>query len=364
MDVSSRTGPAPLDLSWQPPQGLIGLSLVNTVLSILTLGIYSFWAKTEVRKRLWSAIRLNGEPLSYTGTGKQLFLGFLFAFAVVFLPLLILFTALAIMAGPESMALAIAQLVSYVAILFLWGFASWRAYRYRIANTTWRGIRGSLHGNERSYALTFFFTGLLIPLTLGWIIPWRSTKLQGLVVNSARFGNGSFQFNANAGPLYKPFAIFWFLVLGLVLAASFLLFGVLAPIMVGEIDPMQEAEHQRMFLATYLGVILIGVPIYLVLSAWYRARRDNYFASQTRFDGATLRGTQRGRGLMWASIKSFFIALLTLGILAPVAQAILWRYWIETLHVDGTVDLDQVAQGAEDRLSRGEGLAQAFDFDV
>ena len=94
--------------------------------------------------------------------------------------------------------------------------------------------------------------------------------MQGLVVNSARFGNGSFQFNADAGPLYKPFAIFWFLVLGLVLAASLLLFVVLAPNMVGEIDPMQEAEHQRMFLATYFGVILIGVPIYLVLSAWYR----------------------------------------------------------------------------------------------
>ena len=64
---------------------------------------------------------------------------------------------------------------------------------------------------------------------------------------------------------------------------------------------------------------------------------------------------------MWASIKAFFVTVLTLGILSPIAQAILWRYWIENLHVDGMV---QVAQGAEDRLSRGEGLAQAFDFDV
>ena len=56
---------------------MIGLGFINGILKVLTLGLYSFWAKTEVRRRIWSATRLNGEPLSYTGTGKELFLGFL-----------------------------------------------------------------------------------------------------------------------------------------------------------------------------------------------------------------------------------------------------------------------------------------------
>ena len=58
--------------------------MVNLLLRVLTLGIYHFWAKTEVRKRIWSAIRINDEPLTYTGRGMELFLGFLIVFLVVY----------------------------------------------------------------------------------------------------------------------------------------------------------------------------------------------------------------------------------------------------------------------------------------
>ena len=76
-----RVGAEPLALAWKQQSGLIGLSIVNFILRILTLGIYHFWGKTEVRRRIWSAVRLNGEPLEYTGTGKELFIGFLVATA-------------------------------------------------------------------------------------------------------------------------------------------------------------------------------------------------------------------------------------------------------------------------------------------
>ena len=73
-------------LGWSQPAGMVGLSVKNFLLRIVTLGIYGFWGKTEVRKRIWSGIRLNGEPLQYSGTGKELFLGFLVIFGVVVLP--------------------------------------------------------------------------------------------------------------------------------------------------------------------------------------------------------------------------------------------------------------------------------------
>ena len=59
-------------ISWvHPPEGFLGLSLLNGVLRILTLGIYHFWGKTEVRQRIWSAVRIDGEPLDYRGTGGR-----------------------------------------------------------------------------------------------------------------------------------------------------------------------------------------------------------------------------------------------------------------------------------------------------
>ena len=95
-------GAEPLALAWKQQAGLIGLSIVNFILRVLTLGIYHFWGKTEVRRRIWSAVRLNGEPLEYTGTGKELFIGFLVVLLCVFLPMLLVGGALVYVLGPHS----------------------------------------------------------------------------------------------------------------------------------------------------------------------------------------------------------------------------------------------------------------------
>ena len=74
-------------ISWvHPPGGFLGLSILNGLLRILTLGVYHFWGKTEVRQRIWSAVRIDGEPLDYRGTGGELFRGFLIVFFLILLP--------------------------------------------------------------------------------------------------------------------------------------------------------------------------------------------------------------------------------------------------------------------------------------
>src|SRR5882672_6794997 len=75
-------------ISWvHPPGGFAGLSFLNGLLRILTLGVYHFWGKTEVRQRIWSAVRIDGEPLEYRGTGGELFRGFLIVFFLILLPM-------------------------------------------------------------------------------------------------------------------------------------------------------------------------------------------------------------------------------------------------------------------------------------
>src|SRR5882672_2338743 len=75
-------------ISWVPPPGgFAGLSFLNGLLRILTLGVYHFWGKTEVRQRIWSAVRIDGEPLEYRGTGAELFRGFLIVFFLILLPM-------------------------------------------------------------------------------------------------------------------------------------------------------------------------------------------------------------------------------------------------------------------------------------
>ncbi|MEO1281716.1 MAG: DUF898 family protein [Pseudomonadota bacterium] len=410
-------------LSWRHPAGMWGLSVVNFVLRIITLGIYDFWGRTEVRQRLWSSIRFMQEPLVYTGTGKELFLGFLIIFGIILIPILLISAGVFFVFGPNSPVSAAYQLMLYLGIFLLVGMAIYRAQRYRLSRTTWRGIRGSLTGNSMSYAWTHFWTLLLIGPTLGWIVPWRSTKLQGLITSHTHFGDRAFQFNATAGPLYKSFAVLWFGVVAIFVVGSTVIGGAVATATAefGGLDvKTPEAELGKQFVGmTMLVVLIVGYLLYLVMSAWYRSRMINHFAQATTFEGARFKGHVRGLGLLWIDFTNLLIlaigpllflgavfgliagvgflgpgvptslpvatgsdaltqgqifgaifaplllivAFLTFTLFLPVTQARSMRYLIERLSLDGHIPVGDILQSTAEQTKTGEGLAQAFDVD-
>lgn len=406
-------------LSWRHPPGMVWLSLRNFLLKILTLGFYGFWGKTEVRRRIWTAMRLNGEPLRYTGTGQELLVGFLIVFGVVVLPVMLLSFGASLAFGPQSPVLVAFQILLSAGFFLLMGVGIHRAQRYRLGRTTWRGIRGGLDGSSWQYAWTHFWTGLLLIPTLGWASPWRTTKLQGLIVNEMRFGDRQFGFDAPSRPLVKRFAVIWIgglLILGAMLAAA----AMLLPGTFGDnrraVDPTQMQSQVLKFVVALYALMFLGFLAYSLLSAWYRAGVMNHFAAHTRFETLRFRGTATGMGLIWLALSNFFIvvvggaaaALLVFGmigaiaagvmtvldarwqdlatisptivsflplagtlilvaslsLLAPVAQARSARYFVEHLTLDGGLPLSEIAQGAADASKRGEGLAQVFDVDA
>jgi len=404
-------------VSWVHPRGLWSLSLANFALRILTLGIYHFWGRTEVRKRLWSGMRLNGEPLAYTGTGKELFLGFIMVFAVVLLPLLALSFIVVLAAGPQSIWAGIYQGAIYVGLLFLFGLATYRAQRYRLSRTQWRGIRGGMSNNAMAYAWTYYWTGLALPLTLGWLSPWRDTRLQGIITRDMRFGDRHFGFDATARDLYPRFAVLWIgtVLLAIVVFAS--MGGVFfelqrsGELLVSPDVPPSPATIARILAAVY-GSAFVGMIVYGILSAWYRSRKFNLFARHTCVDSARFAADVRARGLIWLTVSNGFILLMgallataalsivvagivvvsggtevlaqpenapivrtlsfiapialvfSFGLMVPVTQARTLRYLVTRTRLEGTLPLAGIAQRAADPSTRGEGLAQAFEIDA
>ena len=413
MDQGNAAGPdallpegEPLKLTWAGPAGLLGLAFTNAFLRLLTLGIYNFWAKTEVRKRIWSAVRLNGEPLTYTGTGKELCLGFLIIFAAVVFPIMLLSAGVVFYFGPESTAASIFNVLIYGFIFLLTGFAIYRAQRYRLSRTSWRGIRGGLTGSDRAYAWAYSWSALLIPFTWGWVIPWRTTMLQTLMMRDTRFGDRPFQFRARPGPLYPSFAVFW---IGTAVIAALAIGGFMG--MSGfarqPIDVTEGGTSQALkIVATLYGILAVAYLFYYILSAWYRAQQINHFSNHTHFEGAKLKSTVTGAGLVKVAVGNFLLTMLGWGIgaglfllitsttsnvlsgetesiaarlsifagvmvliafsglFSPFVQARNARYLVENLSIDGDVPLARISQGADQGIKRGEGLAQAFDVDA
>lgn len=443
-----------IDISFQNNgDSLLSLGFINGFLKIITLGIYSFWGKTEVRKRLWSFIRFNGEPLEYTGTGKELFLGFLVVFAAVLIPIMLAGVAVALIFPGDPIAIGIYQGVLYLALFLLIGNAIYRATRYRLTRTRWRGIRGNLVGSPQSYGWTYFWTlafpGLVVAgfASLGaflvgtqaasvlaiigmaawfWVFPWRANKLQKMMTSDMRFGDRPFLYTGTAGPLYKRYAGAWFGSLVIIVGSFVLLFGYIQSqglLPSGEPDSVPVTPSGTQLVMIYL-IAIVAFLLFAVVNAWYQAGKINHFARNTHYEGATFRAETTGKGLMWLVVSNWLINMLALSIalaiglglayaldlfpdltgvaIAPAstdpaldpalpatpsigipfmlaiavpvsvlstaaltfAQFRSTRYVMSRMKLDGQVPVTAIAQGADAGLTRGEGLAQAFDVDA
>lgn len=396
-----------LELTWRHPKGMVGLSLINFVLRIVTLGVYNFWGKTEVRARLWSGVRINGEPISYLGTGRELFLGFLVAMLYVGIPYVVLL-ATQITAGTSSPIAGAVSLIFFTVFYWMSSVAQYRARRYRLTRTSWRGIRGDMAGSASRYAWTCLWTLPLVVLSLGWAYPWRDTKLQRILIENTRFGDAPLLFTASSDRLYGPFAVMWvggfvgYFVVIMIIGGLAALSGLAT----APKSPVPKLPPTMLILIT-LGSFAVYFLILWLASLWYRVRAFNHFAANTHFHGASFQGIATARGALWLGVSNALIgvlpficlggigvglaaalgwqapqlvtsnqinptvlrttmifALLSFGLFGPLVQARTARYWMSTLQLRGLAQLDTLLQAPRNRERQGEGLAQAFDIDV
>ena len=141
----------------------------GALLELVTFGFYRFWLTTDIRRHLWSNTEIDGDALEYTGRGKELLLGFLIALAVL-VPIFLLYFLVGLAFERFK---AFASLPLY-AFFFMFGqFAVYRARRYRLTRTIWRGLRFWMTGSGWSYAGRSMLWALLLGPTIGFGYPWR-----------------------------------------------------------------------------------------------------------------------------------------------------------------------------------------------
>ena len=130
----------------------------GALLELVTLGFYRFWLATDMRRHLWSNTSVNGDAPEYTGTAKELLIGFLFALAILAPIYLIYF-----LVGLEAERLQAFASIPLGLFFYLFAqFAIYRARRYRLTRTVWRGVRFWMTGSGVSYAWRAGLWGLLV----------------------------------------------------------------------------------------------------------------------------------------------------------------------------------------------------------
>ena len=249
----------------------------GALLELITFGFYRFWLTTDIRRHLWSRTEIDGDALEYIGRGKELLFGFLVATAVLAPAFLVYFVI-----GLEFERYTAFASVPLYALLFAFGqFAVYRARRYRLTRTVWRGVRFWMTGSGWAYAWRSILWGLLLPPTLGFAYPWRMAALERYKLRHTRYGNLSGRFEATGWQLFKR--VWWVWLLGLLPwlllpAVPILVVLAVAP---GKSHSPPAAVGVAAGLALLLG--LVGVWFLPFLHAIRRAKEWAWWAGGIRF---------------------------------------------------------------------------------
>lgn len=375
---------------------LFRLVLGASVLTVLTLGFYRFWMKTRLRRYYWSAIRPGGLPLEYVGRASEKLLGFLIAvvflaFYVGIVNLILVFLSFSVLDGPGA-----AYAMSFVGIIPLVFFARYRARRYILARTRWRGIRMGLEPGAWGYSWRAMAHWIAAILTLGILWPRATFWLEKYRTDRTWFGDLKLEQGGRWTMLYRPFRQFlvpWLVSLGAIAAAlatddpRVLLvliftvpwaivgvfhyfvqsFRILAEAKTADGVVFRSSPRTGRIIGIYvLGLTLayssttalvavVGVVLFAVLNLI--GIPDDFVTAV--FSQITAAGWIVGA----ISVMAYFAIFIAYGAFYQVFVTMpVIGHYAETLTIQGGARLNQVAQRTRDEFAEADGFAEALDL--
>jgi uncharacterized membrane protein YjgN (DUF898 family) len=271
------------------------LRIKGAALLLITLGIYRFWLMTDVRRFLWSNTEIAGETLEYDGLATELLLGFLFAIAIL-IPIYVAIAMATLALDLPDYASAIGGLALFV----VFGeFARYRARRYRLTRTVFRGLRFHQDGLGWLYALYAILWWILIIVSLGLAYPWAQASLQRYMMRHTSYGKLPGRFEGTGWRLFLRGLPLWLASIAPVLVAA----GVVAGLIDWHAFDAADTEDAKQGVFAVIGADLVG-----------------------RLGTKTLIAI--GIGGVAGSVLAAIL-------LHPVFQAIVYRWWLSGLRFGG-----------------------------
>ncbi len=392
------------------------LLLRGALLLAVTLGIYRFWLATDVRRFLWSNTEVAGESLEYTGTPYELLIGFLIALALL-VPLYVALSLAALGAGPVGAA---ASALSFPLLFFLGQFAVYRARRYRLTRTVYRGVRCHQDGSGLRYAVCASFWWIVVVLTLGLAYPFMQSRLERFKLRHTYFGDLKGRFEGSGLRLFFRGFLMWLLAVGpLIGTAVFAIITVdwdtvgavaIKSTSLEEFNSQLDSAASDFYLAVGVAAFAgtFSVVMVAVLYPVFQAMLLRWWIDGLRLGGLTSHSGLRTRAIYGAYLRFlgygllFAIAVVIVGsIVAFVLTAILvdggkkdaadlanaaagigfyviamlgfsaiyqatvklgfWRSCVESMSFEGLDALDRVKASGTASSAVGEGLADALN---
>ena len=295
-----------------------GIWLSNTVLSILTLGIYSAWAKVRRSRYFLGNTLVLGDRLEYHATGLTILKGRLIALAVI-----------AVYVGLGFVS-TIAQMIVAIALIPAYPWVINRAMRFNATMTSWRNVRFDWHGQYWGVARVYLLWPVIAVLTLGALAPMAARASREYLANHYALGRERFGATTPLGPYYV--ALLWTVLLGAVL--TLLAAGLIAAVLLlaaGGIDALSSTDAESSVWAFVMFAPILAVGPAMI--CFQILTRNIIVGALTLGDAASFRSDLNPLRYLWILLSNFIVTVLTGLLMYPWAQVRSYRYQAERISV-------------------------------
>ena len=276
----------------------LNLLMRGALLELVTFGFYRFWLATDIRRRLWSATSVGGEAFEYTGRARELLIGFLVALAIIG-PLAVFNFLLGIFAEKLQAFASLPLGLFYFAFT---QFAIYRARRYRLTRTVWRGVRFWMSGSGWRYAWMSFWWGALAAITLGGAYPWRAAALERYKMGNTYYGDLQGSFVGTGGALFKRVWWIW-------LPAILLIVGIIALVVLVAADVVvfRRTSAEKSAALGFAAIVALACVLLLAYPL-FRASEWQWWANGVRFGELSVNSVIRRRAVLWLYVKTMLMS--------------------------------------------------------
>lgn len=324
--------------------------IVNLLLSIITLGIYSAWAKVRKTRYFYDNTKLAGTSFDYHGSPFAILRGRIVA---------VLFFA------AYNVAFMISDIVGFLAMILLGGlfpWLIWKSLQFKLYNSSYRSIRFGFRGSIGRVYSVYLLLPILTVFSLYLLAPFTHQRMKKFQHEESRYGGTHFSFHGSVGGFYKTYliglavALLGIVVIGLGFGGT--LMGIFMNAGEGGAAGKAAAGTVMLAMLALYAWIFLLFPVFLTLI-------QNLVWNNTALANHQFRSEMKAGRMMFIAVTNLLGIIVTLGLFTPFAQVRAMKYRIESMSMipDGSLD-EFVATVQENATATGEGMADLLDFDL
>jgi len=329
--------------------------IVNGLLTVLTLGIYSAWAKVRTNRYMYGNIYLDNEPFAYTAMpvnilkGRLLALGFFVVYSL---------------SGQYSQTLYIILTLSLLPII-PWVIVN--SLRFRGKYTLYKNIPFIFKGDYLDAFKYFILIYIWVPLTLGIIIPYIYYKQKEYIINNLYFGILPIKYKGKASIFYIAFIAATIITM---LSAGVIL-GIAIPLgSSGFFELLKKnientASIDASIVATIFGIYALLIISFFIGSAFYKIFILNNVISSIYCGQSKLSCSMDYIKYISIFLTNALAILFSLGLAIPWARIRYNKYFYSSISISLENNLDDITSMDEKEIkSFAEELGGFLDLDI